>query len=398
MAAARALLKSMGPGLWALGLLFATGCAQTLTARAPQLLPAQVPVRVFPTIWVSGGDNPIESYLLDRLAAHLAQDGKREVRRVPVDQLEPAREAGQIDGTTAVMFLRASLEDGVKRYWDSMPTPYCGFYGCTTEFQSYLAAAVEVSARAELTVYEGPTARVLQQESFEKNLLGDEVEELRQAAVDQLALEIERSVDVLRVRPRFELYRLRGFPEVKAALERIEQGDWQGGRTHLEAAAKQLSGKKKLVQAKVWYNLGLSRWAAPGPAGLTAEAYAAAYRALALAQRTSPAPHHQAALEELDRAREAFEALEAQRRAAAHNFALAERMKKGKASSDSPAVLPPLEPPPVEPPLPGARESEQTPAPSEEPTAPATPASPTPPPPSVESPPTPEATPTPAAE
>jgi hypothetical protein len=315
-----------------------------MAARAPQLLPAKVPVRVFPSIWVTGGDNPLERYLLDRLAAHLAQDGKREIRRVPVDQLEPAREAGQIDGTTAVVFLRASSEEGVKRYWDSMPAQYCGFYGCTTSFQTYMATAVQAEARAELTVYEGPTARVLQQESFEQSLMGEDAEALRQAVVEDLALEIEHAVDVLRIHPRFELYRLRHIPEVKVALERIKKGDWAGGRVHLERAATQLSGQKKSVQARVWYNLGLARWAAPGPAGLTSEAYAAAHRALALAQRTLPAPHHLSALAELDKARRAFEGLEAQRLATAHNFALAERAKRAETPSTTPAELPPPAP------------------------------------------------------
>jgi hypothetical protein len=348
---ARALLGSCLRVCCVLGVLTLGGCAQTMAARAPLLLPAKVPVRVFPSIWVTGGDNPIENYLLDRLAAHLAKDGRREVRRVQVAELEPAREAGQINGTTAVLFLRASSQDSVRRYWDSMPTQYCGFYGCSTAFQSYMVTAIDVEAHAELTVYEGPTARVLQQELFERNLLGEDAEGLRQAVVDQLGVELERSVDVLRIRPRFELYRLRRLQEVSAALERIGKGDWSGGRAHLEVAAKQLGGQRKSVQARVWYNLGIARWAAPGALGLTREAYAAAHRALALAQSLVPAPHHQAALEELDKARQAFETLEAQRQATAHNFALAERQQgMGKGSSEAPqsapAELPPLEPPP----------------------------------------------------
>ncbi|MFT3922812.1 MAG: hypothetical protein QM778_09775 [Myxococcales bacterium] len=325
--------------LWALAcLLLLGGCPSTMTARAALMLPAKVPVRVFPSIWVAGGENQLENYLLDRLAAHLAQDGRREVRRVQTAELEPAREAGHIAGTTAVLFLRASAEDNVQRYWDSMPTQYCGYYGCTTNFQSYMVTAIQVNAHADLTVYEGPTARVLQQERFEQSVLGDHLEPLRQAAVEQLAVELERAVDVLRVRPRFELYHERSMSEVERALALIAKGDWVQGREHLELAAKQLGGQRSDVQARVWYNLGLARWAAPGPQGLTAEAYAAAHRALAWAQRLNPQPHHASALLELDKSRQAFETLEAQRQAAAHNFGLSARAKAEPAPAAQPTA------------------------------------------------------------
>lgn len=344
-----AIVRAMLKPCLVICVLLMSACAQTMAARAPLLVPAKVPVRVFPSIWVAGGDNPVETYLLDRLASHLAQDGRREVRRVQTRELEPAREAGQITGTTAVLFLNSSLQDAMRRYWDSMPMQYCGFYGCSTNFQSYMVTAIEVEARAELTVYEGPTARILQQERFAKSLMGDEVESLRQAVVEQLAVELERSVDVLRIRPRFELYRVRSMPEVQSALKRIEKGDWAGGRAHLETAAKQLGGKKKAIQARVWYNLGIARWAAPGQAGLTSEAFAAAHRALAMAQSIAPAPHHAGALAELDKSRKAFEGLEAQRQATAHNFALAERMKSESSSPTQPAELPtPAAPTPSE--------------------------------------------------
>lgn len=355
-----------------LSLLLLSACAQTMAARAPLLVPAKVPVRVFPSIWVAGGENPIENYLLDRLAAHLAQDGRREVRRLRLAELEPAREAGRINGTTAVLLLRAASDEAVRQYWDSAPVQYCGLYGCSASFQSYLVTAIQVEARAELTVYEGPSARVLQQETFEQSLLGEEVDELRQAVVERLAVELERSVDVLRIRPRFELYRVKKMPEVETALERIGKGDWAAGRAHLETAAKQLGGQKKSVQARVWYDLGLARWAAPGPAGLTTEAYAAAHRALALAQSLAPAPHHASALLELDKARTSFESLEAQRHATAHNFALAARLKSQGVKPGE--ATPPAElPPPPAPAAPSATE-----APPAVPDAAAPPAAPSP--------------------
>jgi hypothetical protein len=330
-------VRAVNRAVWSLVIALGLGagaCAKTVQVRAPMLVPARLPVRAFPSIWVAGGDDPLETYLLDRLAAHLARDGKREVRRVPTEALEPAREAGQIQPTTTVLFLRASSQAGLTRYWDSAPVQYCGFYGCTMDMQTYVVNAVEVRLRADVTIYEGPTARVLQQESFEKVVAGDDEEALRQAAVEQLGVELERAVDVLRVRPRFELYKVR-IPAVEAALEQIEKGDWDAGRAHLENAAKGLGGQDKETQARVWYNLGIARWAAPGRAGLTREAYESAQRALTWAQRLMPAPQHEGALAELEQARKRFQVLQEQRSATAYNFELAKR-----ASQASPPAKP----------------------------------------------------------
>ena len=82
---------------FAFALLVCLGaCTHKLTVRAPVTLPARAPVFVFPSVWVAGGDSEEEAYLLDRIAADLAREPRREVRRVDDADLEPAREAGQI--------------------------------------------------------------------------------------------------------------------------------------------------------------------------------------------------------------------------------------------------------------------------------------------------------------
>jgi hypothetical protein len=190
--------------------------------------------------------------------------------------------------------------------------------------------ALEVSGKVELTVYEGPTARVLQQEKFEQSLWGENIEGQRGQVLELIALELEHAVDVLKVRERFVLYRV-DIPEVKRALAHIKKGDWEKGRAELEAAAKQLGGHKPRTQARVWYNLGLARWLAPGAQGLTKPAYEAALRALRLAQERDPQPAYEGAIEELKRARERFAVLEAQRSATEHNFAIAREAKASRA-------------------------------------------------------------------
>jgi tetratricopeptide (TPR) repeat protein len=308
-------------------LALVAACSQSLAVRAPVLIPARVPVRAFPEIWVVGGDSPEERYLLDRLAAHLAQDGEREVRRVDADELEPLRQQGAIDASTAVVWLNASFREAARRYWDTAPVHYCGYYGCAVDYQSFVVNALEVTGSVDLTVYEGPTARVLQRETFEQAVTGDHVQAQRDQVLELLGMELESAVDVLKARERFVLYKV-DMPEVKRALEQIRKGDWDAGRAELEAAKQKLGGHKKGTQARVWYNLGLARWLAPGEEGLTQSAYEAALRALRQAVALDPKPAYQGAIPELQQARERHAVLEAQRSAAKHNFALRKQLKE----------------------------------------------------------------------
>lgn len=322
-------------------LLFAFGCAHdTLVVRAPVQIPARVPVRAFPSIWVSGGVLDDEAYLLDRLASHLAKSGQSEVRRVDIDELEPARKEGRISQATVVILLELELRNDDASVWDTAPVQYCGYYGCSTQYQSYLTSVPTLVGEVVLTVYEGPTARVLQREELSESAVGEDTGLARKEVVELLARNLEHAVDVLELKERIELYRV-DLPEVKDALAAIRRGDWQAGRQRLEAAAGALGGHKPKTQAKVWYNLGIARWLAPGPEGLTEEGYQAAARALRWAARLDKHPVHSAALQRLKQAREDHVLLEQQRRATRHNF---------RVLRAAPPVVPAEVPPPPAPP------------------------------------------------
>jgi hypothetical protein len=310
------------------------------------LVPARLPVRVFPSIWVAGGENSAETFLADRLAAHLAQDARRQIRRVQLGELEPARAAGTISPTTAVLLLHVSIHDSVRRYWNNVPMQYCGPMGCGPSYQTFLMTAIEVTLHADVTVYEGPSARVLMQDRFESSSLGDDLQNQQAALLEEMAIALERAVDVLRIHPRFELYRV-SMPEVKMALAAIERGDWREGRAQLESAARNLGGQKPALQARVWFDLGLARWASPGPEGLTEQAYQDARRAFEWAQRLQPKPLHQRAIAELGRAREGFATLQEQREVAKHNFSLVQ--EQAPAEQPVPAPDPPTASPPPAP-------------------------------------------------
>jgi hypothetical protein len=219
------------------------------------------------------------------------------------------------------------------------PVHWCGYYGCAVDYQTYVVNALQVTGSVDLTVYEGPTARVLQRENFEQAVAGDHAAAQRDQVLELLALELENAVDILKTRERFVLYKA-DLPEVKRAIQHIRKGDWGQGRAQLEAAKEKLGGHKKGTQARVWYNLGLARWLAPGEQGLTERAYEAALRALRKAVALDPKPAYQGAIQELQKARERFAVLEAQRSATAHNFALrkqAEEKAPAEPSKDAPA-------------------------------------------------------------
>jgi hypothetical protein len=300
-----------------------SACAQTVAVRVPVLVPARVPVRAFPSIWVSGGLLEDEVYLQDRLAAHLARDGAREVRRVELGELEPLRKAGQIPASTVVVLVDLETEEGTRSDWATSPGYMCGFYGCFTQYNTYPVYLPELRGEVVLTVYEGPTARVLQRERFRSEITGDEDQEdaAADALVEELSGQLERAVDVLRIKKRIELYEV-DVPGVGEAVALIRRGKWDEATRLLEQAVAASSGQSAKVQARVWFDLGLARWFGPRE-GLTQAAYERAREAFEKAQQLEPHPVHRRALADLARARKSHALLEEQRRAMAENFAAA---------------------------------------------------------------------------
>jgi len=363
--------------LLALLALGATACTHPIVVKAPTLYPARIPVRAFPSIWLSGTALP-EGDLIERLRVHLAENPQREVKRVELKELEPQREAGAISPLTLVVIVQPTLFSDAKGQWDVVPVTYCDFYwGCYTDYQSYYSVTPELVAEVGLTVYEGPTARVLQNDRLQSISYERDSEEARRRLLDELGLKLERAVDVLQSEIQLELEPVDEIPAARQAVEHMRRGAFAEGRSLLEQAAQQLGGLKKRLQARVWYDLGVARWLAPGPHGLTQPAFEAAERALKLADELDGSERYETTLERLRLARQRQAVLEEQRRAMEHNFAL-----RGTA----PANVTPIVPAPAPPPS-GRMRSMAPPAPAPAESAPAAP--PPPPDASVPSPPPP---------
>lgn len=305
----------------ALLLVLISGCAHSLLVYAPVTLPARVPVQVFPSVWVAGPASQDEGYLLDNIAAQLARDAQREVRRLDAEQLKAARAAGQVPGLTVVLRLSLSLASGTQNYTDMVPIQYCGMFGCSMQYQPYVGVVAQITGSATLSVEEGPTGRELQRERFVVTFAGDDEQLIQEQLFEQLATQLSRAVDIGQTKEPYLLYRSKD-PLVERGVELLGQGKWAEGRAQLERAAKQLGGLDKQTQARVWYDLGIARMIAPGKAGLTDRAFADARRALDWADRLAPSELHRRALKRLVESRKRSEILAEQARARQHNFAL----------------------------------------------------------------------------
>ena len=301
----------------------AGGCAGTMGATAPAMLPAQIPVRAFPTIWVAGGHLDHDEAVLERIATHLSREGQNDVRRVDVDQLEPMRQAGQIGAATVVMLVEVSIREQLRQSWDTTPVRVCGVFGCETRYQQVASAVPEVRGEVFIRVFEGPTARVLQRERVRLTHSGNNPEVVRIELVDALATRVESMLDVQRRTIDVELFKV-DRPRVEQALVRIKAEDWEGGRELLEqeVEAGDFSGLPNDDQARVFYDLGLARRFAPGPGGPSDETFDGAARALRQAVRLAPRADYTQALRQLAAHRREHARLVEQRRAAQHNFAL----------------------------------------------------------------------------
>lgn len=310
-----------GPRLIALLFWTLSACAGNLAVHARVQLPARIPVGVYPSIWVVGGGSADEQYLLDRLAVELARDRRREVRRVAPAQLAAARAAAQVSPLTAVVTLQLMLRSGTRRTQTTAPVQYCGMYGCTLQYQSYVDMVPELAGEVVLTVAEGPSGRTLQVDRSTETVIGDREDLMHGQLIERIALQLAHAIEITQAPERIELERSK-HKQARAGVELLARGKLTEGRAELEQAARALGGLDKTAQAAVWYDLGVARYVAPGPHGLTPQALADAERAFAWARRLSPTPRYEHAVERVAEARKRLAVIEQQEGAAAHNFSL----------------------------------------------------------------------------
>lgn len=328
-------LRSFGPLLAAASLLVG-GCARGPVVAASYEVPATVPLRSFPRVMVTSGHDQLEITMAQELVGHLHPDVQ--VRRVDRDRLEQMRLAGEIPNATLVVLIELRTEEGIDVQTTSRQETVCGPNGCfrRTRYDNYDVPTLK--ATTTLTVYEGPTARVLQRATLEAKERGRTYDAMRARILEHFLADLKRLVDARAERVEVRLLPV-DLPGVAEALERIELGKWREGRLGLERAARSEAAKalERGERARLLYDLGVARRFDPESASRDPAAhFDAAEEALREAIELDPRPRYADALAQLRDHRRAQLEMQRQREATERNFALEAQRDPG-----SDAVPPP---------------------------------------------------------
>jgi hypothetical protein len=299
------------------------GCGGVVSVRVEIAHPAAVPARAFPSVWIATGAHPIETELGEAIAGSL-RSSDRAVRQVLIDELEPARRAQRIPSPTLVVLLETEFDEGTRTRWSSRPETVCGPSGCYTADRSYTYEVPEVTGHLRVTVYDGPSARVLERLDVRASDSGRDFDELRERVVTRLRTDLLELFDERVEVQEVELLPV-GVASVDRALETIENGDWREGRRMLERARR--SGEVERLspedRAKLYYDLGQTRRFDPRAAREPERYFRAAEQALRRAIALDDDDRYEEALRDLARQRRRESVRRAQREAAARNFDLA---------------------------------------------------------------------------
>jgi len=235
-------------------------CGGALEVTAHVVTPAAMPVRAFPHIWVAPGVLESDAMLADALVAHLREGGRSTVRRVELERLEPLRAAGRIPAASVVVQLESDFDEEMRTQWSSRPETQCGPLGCYTTQRPFSYDVPTLDAKVVLTVFDGPTARVLQRLVVRSALAGSSYETLHAQSMHNLVARLEELVDARARDLPVELLAI-SAPAVRAALADIGAGRWRRGRLGLEHFARtdDMHRLEPEERARVLYDIAQAR-------------------------------------------------------------------------------------------------------------------------------------------
>lgn len=306
----------------AVTLALACGCAST-TVRGTLQIPAAIPLRSFPHVFVASGPQLAEIQLSQALVDHL-RDGERRVQRVERAELEQMRAQGSIPLASVVVIVELDTRRVSRTRFQTRPETVCGPAGCYTRNRTDAYDVPMLHARLRLTIHEGPSARVLQRVREAVSEEGYGWGRMETRIVRRLIETLARMVDARTENVKVALLRV-GVPEVERAIEDIDAGDWRRGRVRLERVARteEVRGLDAESRARVFYDLGMARQYDPETIRADPERhFRSAEEALQAAIRLDPDPLYDRALRALQAHRQQVSMLQEQREAAEHNFRL----------------------------------------------------------------------------
>jgi hypothetical protein len=306
--------------LAALLAVLAMGCGASMMVRGEVLRPASVPVRTFPRIVVSSAGGEESDAAADRLATHL-REGSSDIERVSAERVLELRERGELPLGTAIVSIATQLDERLVPQWAARPGLGCWSPPCTGLRQMYADDIAQLEARLTIVVSDGPSARVLQRMEIDDGESGGDPIGMRLRVLARLTERLLALVDQRTEQVQVELLPI-DHPEARAALERIDAGEWSEGRRALEALARGDVGRAldPAQRARLLFDVGQARRFDPSlPID---ERLASARRALFRAVRLDPQPIYARALSDLEAHRQSIVLIDQQREATAHNFAL----------------------------------------------------------------------------
>lgn len=311
--------------------LLAVGCGGTIGAEARVMQPAVVPVRAFPRVLVASGHLSEEIAVIDALARHLRRGRHVDARRLHVSELEPLREAGRIRPATAVIIATVVMTERMRPEWTTRPEVVCGPSPgpCYETSRPHLYDVPTLAGRLHLTVYDGPTARVMQRVVVRSADEGRDYESMRRTVLSRLIRRAKQLVDQRVLRREVDLLSVDDEGAARA-LGRIEAGDWHGGRIALEriAASPRAARLPPTERARLLYDLGQARRFDAGAHDLDDARFVAAEQALREAMRLDPQRIYARALGELAAHRRAVALVREQREAARYNFEIGRELPR----------------------------------------------------------------------
>ena len=138
------------------------GCGSTFETRATMRRPAPLPVRAFPVVLVSGFEGPWTDLFVSRVVSHLSRDRTgREVRYVPLAQLEALRLTGRIPPPAVVVVGWVATDRRFVERNEPQTVTVCGVGGCYPQTVWRPTIVQRSIARVRITMFEGPTARAI---------------------------------------------------------------------------------------------------------------------------------------------------------------------------------------------------------------------------------------------
>lgn len=238
----------------------AAACSGAVTVNARVVTPAAVPLRAFPRIWVAAGVLATDGVLADRLAAHLRVGARSAVKRVSIDRLERPRHAGEIPQATVIVLLESDFDETTRTEWTTRPETVCGPLGCYTTQRPYSYDVPTVVGQLVLTVYDGPSGRVLQRLTVRSRSAGAGYEDLQTRVVENLARRLLQLVDQRARVVEVDLWPV-AVARVRAAVAKIAAGQWRQGRLLLERFARttEMHRLEPEDRARVLYDIAQAR-------------------------------------------------------------------------------------------------------------------------------------------